>query len=212
MKSKVLIIIPCYNEEKTIRDIILQLKKFKIIIINDNSTDNSEKILKKMKINFISHTRNLGYDQAIFTGVKEAVKKNYDIICTFDADGQHNNLDLERMLKFFFKENLDLLIGKRKKILRFSEKLFNFYTKRKYGVSDIFCGLKIYRLKECIKYLNDFEKNNLGINVALKLLKKSIKYDEISLNDNSRFDEPRIGSNLKVNLINIKRLFREIFS
>ena len=211
MKSKVLIIIPCYNEEKTIRDIILQLKKFKIIIINDNSTDNSEKILKKMKINFISHKRNLGYDQAIFTGVKEAVKKNYDIICTFDADGQHNNLDLERMLKFFFKENLDLLIGKRKKILRFSEKLFNFYTKRKYGVSDIFCGLKIYRLKECIKYLNDFEKNNLGINVALKLLKKSIKYDEISLNDNSRFDEPRIGSNLKVNLINIKRLFREIF-
>ena len=115
MKSNILIIIPCYNEEKTIRDIIVQLKSYKILIVNDNSTDNSEEIIKNMNIDFISHNSNLGYDQAILTGIKEAIKRKYEIICTFDADGQHNNLDLERMIKIFLKDDLDLLIGKRKK-------------------------------------------------------------------------------------------------
>ncbi len=43
--------------KKTIRDIILQVKNYKILIVNDNSTDNSEKIIKKMKINLFSHTK-----------------------------------------------------------------------------------------------------------------------------------------------------------
>ena len=212
MKSNILVIIPCYNEEKTIRDIILQLKNYKILIVNDNSTDNSEEIIKNMNIDFISHNSNLGYDQAILTGIKEAIKKKYEIICTFDADGQHNNLDLERMIKIFLKDDLDLLIGKRKKVLRFSERLFNFYTDKKYGISDIFCGLKIYKLKTCKTYLKDFKENNLGINVALKLVKNGVRFKELSINENKRFDKSRIGSDLKVNLKNILRLFKEIFS
>ena len=212
MKSNLLIIIPCYNEGKTIKDIIVQLKNYKILIVNDNSTDNSEEIIKKMKIDFISHNSNLGYDQAIFTGIKEAIKKKYEIICTFDADGQHNILDLERMIKVFLNDDLDLLIGKRKKVLRFSEKLFNFYKNKKYGISDIFCGLKIYKLKTCKIFLDDFEENNLGINVALKLLKNDVKFKELSIKENERFDKPRIGSNFKINLKNILIFFKEIFS
>ena len=116
------------------------------------------------------------------------------------------------MIKIFLKDDLDLLIGKRKKVLRFSERLFKFYTDKKYGISDIFCGLKIYKLKTCKIYLNDFEENNLGINVALKLLKNDVKFKELSIKENKRFDKPRIGSDLKVNLKNILRLFKEIFS
>ena len=67
-------------------------------------------------------------------------------------------------------------------------------------------------MKTCKTYLKDFKENNLGINVALKLVKNGVRFKELSINENKRFDKSRIGSDLKVNLKNILRLFKEIFS
>lgn len=211
MKKKILVILPCYNEEKSIKKVLIDLKKkIDFLVVNDNSSDNSEKILKELKVKYISHNKNYGYDYAIYSGIKYVLQKKIDIFCTFDADGQHTSTDLINMINFFLDENLDLLIGKRKQILRFSEKVFSFYTKKKYGISDIFCGLKIYRVKKCKKYIDMFKENSLGINVALKIVKDGLKYNEYEISENQRNDISRIGSNFRINIKNFIRLSKEL--
>ena len=96
--KKVLLIIPAYNEEgcilKTCNSVINYNKRNKtnydILVINDGSTDSTEKILKDNKINHIQLIHNLGIGGAVQTGYKYARENNYDYAIQFDGDGQHD--------------------------------------------------------------------------------------------------------------------------
>ena len=111
------IIIPVYNEEKTIRNILLNLPKndsIEIIVIDDHSTDNSireiEKIQKSQNLKLIKHNNNKGYGGAIITGMKFARGK---VIVTMDSDGQHSPDDILRLIKPIFEHHVDNSIGSR---------------------------------------------------------------------------------------------------
>ena len=87
------IIIPVYNEEKTIYSILKSLpknEKIEIIVIDDYSRDNSvseiEKVKNNREIKLVKHKKNKGYGKAILTGIK---KSKGQIIVTMDSDGQH---------------------------------------------------------------------------------------------------------------------------
>ena len=111
------IIIPVYNEENTIRNILLNLPKddsIEIIVIDDHSTDNSireiEKIQKSQSLKLIKHKNNKGYGGAIITGMKFARGK---VIVTMDSDGQHSPDDILRLIKPIFENHVDNSIGSR---------------------------------------------------------------------------------------------------
>ena len=91
--SRVLIIIPAYNEEENILDVINSLKKYcpdyDRIVINDCSTDRTMKICEENNINVINLPVNLGIGGAVQTGYIYAYENNYDIAVQFDGDGQH---------------------------------------------------------------------------------------------------------------------------
>ena len=113
------IIIPVYNEEKTIRKILEGLpdKNFvEIIVIDDFSTDNSIKEIRGAKnfsnVKLLKHKVNKGYGSALLTGIKRA---NGKIIITMDSDGQHRPEDLLSIIKPILDNEADITIGSRYK-------------------------------------------------------------------------------------------------
>ncbi len=100
---KTLIMIPAYNEEKSILKTIKTLTNSKLkvdyIVINDGSSDLTKEILIKNEINFIDLSNNLGIGGAVQTGYKYAFNKNYDIAIQFDGDGQHDAKYIKDLIK-----------------------------------------------------------------------------------------------------------------
>lgn len=115
--NKVLIIIPAYNEEKNIKKVVDNLiynyKKFDYIVINDCSTDSTEKILKENKYNYLNLPVNLGIGGGVQTGYKYALENDYDIAIQMDGDGQHDPRFFEDVISPIEKGNADIVIGSR---------------------------------------------------------------------------------------------------
>ena len=113
--SKIIAVVPAYNEAKTIGLVIPDLKRYvqEIIVVNDGSFDETEKIAKFSGVIVLSHAINRGLGASLQTGFKKALEKNADYILTFDADGQHRSSDIPRLLESLEKEEADVAIGSR---------------------------------------------------------------------------------------------------
>ena len=111
------IILPMYNEEKTIKDVLESLpnqKFIEVIVVNDKSTDGSLKEIERIKMNLnlkvVNHKVNKGYGSAILTGIKNS---RGNVIVTMDSDGQHDPKDLLTLVRPIFTKEADYTIGSR---------------------------------------------------------------------------------------------------
>ncbi len=113
MTSKIILIIPAYNEEKSIQKTIETVLSagFDYIVINDGSSDQTSKILDDNNYHHIDLIYNLGIGGAVQTGYKYARDNNYDIAIQFDADGQHDISYLEKLIEPIKNNQADLTIG-----------------------------------------------------------------------------------------------------
>lgn len=114
---KTLVIIPAYNEEESIENVIERLIEnypmFEYVIINDGSRDNTLKICRKNNYNIVDLPINLGLAGAFQTGMKYALYHNYDYAIQYDGDGQHNPEYIAEMVHYAQNANLDIVIGSR---------------------------------------------------------------------------------------------------
>ena len=112
---KIAIGIPAYNEEKNIGVIITKLKKISdtIIVCDDGSTDLTAEISRELGAEVIIHSKNQGYGEAIKTIFLEAKKRQVDALVTFDADGQHQIQDIEKIIEPIVSGQADVVIGSR---------------------------------------------------------------------------------------------------
>ena len=110
------VIIPLYNEENTIKNVIERIpnhQEYDIIIVDDGSTDKSVQRIQEIRdknIRIVRHKKNQGYGEAVLSGFKEA---RGDIIVTLDSDGQHNPEDIPNLIKPLINNEADLVIGSR---------------------------------------------------------------------------------------------------
>ena len=105
-KSKVAVVLPAYNEEETIKGLLISIKRFADpIVVNDGSTDGTLKILKEIKVQYLNNLENLGYENSILKGLKYARRKNYKYIVTFDSDNQHKIKDLKKIIMLLKTNN-----------------------------------------------------------------------------------------------------------
>ena len=92
-KSKVIFVIPAYNESKHIKNVIQDIQtnipNADIVITNDYSTDNTKEIVENLGITCLNVPFNMGYAMAVQTGIKYAYDHEYDFVIQFDADGQN---------------------------------------------------------------------------------------------------------------------------
>lgn len=159
---KVSIIIPVYNEEKTILKIInkiLQLKSInkELIVVNDGSTDNTKKLLSKLsnkRIRIINHSKNSGKGAAIRTAQKHITGTH---VIIQDADLEYKPTDYEKLLKPFKKKNISVVYGsrvlkkKRYKLKSFSSLERIFYNHVLTIISNIINDQRLTDAHTCYK-------------------------------------------------------------
>jgi len=112
---KITIGIPAYNEENNIAKIISELMHVtnSIIVCDDGSSDKTGDISKNLGAIVITHDENKGYGSAINSIFKKAVEIESDILVTFDADGQHQVKDIQKLIKPIQENNAEIIIGSR---------------------------------------------------------------------------------------------------
>ena len=119
MKNKrVLVLVPAYNEQDNIKNIVDNLIPFKsqgidYIVVDDGSKDDTAGICRENGYNYISHPINLGLTGAFRTGIKYAYAKKYDYMMQIDADGQHDPKYINDIVAAHEQEGADIVIGSR---------------------------------------------------------------------------------------------------
>jgi glycosyltransferase involved in cell wall biosynthesis len=200
---RVAIIVPAYNEETTISKQVEALKKYgHVCVVNDGSTDQTEKICSDLDCTIINLQQNCGYDVALETGIKRSL--DYDYIVTCDADGQIDARYVNAVINKL-NEGYDCVLGSRDTIPRFGEWFVNRITKYKYNVNDIFCGLKGYRADKIPR--NFVMMGSTGSMLSLIMMKQNLKLSLIPIKVKNREGESRFGgNNIKTNFKILKVL------
>jgi dolichol-phosphate mannosyltransferase len=206
------IIIPVYNEEKTVLDVIKKLEKIsfipikrEIIVVDDGSTDGTiEKIKKNKKIIGLFHGVNKGKGEAVKTGLKKA-KGDYVIIQ--DADLEYDPKYIKILLKPILENKAEVVYGTRLKrfpnlkseektlqflVHYFGNRLLSLMTSVLYGqwITDMETGYKLFPRNA----LKGVKLNARGFEfepeITSKLMKKGYKITEISIRVKPRgYDE-----------------------
>jgi glycosyltransferase involved in cell wall biosynthesis len=163
------VVVPIYNEAFSLPDLLTELvpycreRNWKLILVNDGSSDNTPAILKQYEgfqgVTILHHKLNRGYGGALKTGLLEA-DTPYSL--TLDADGQHELSDIDAILKITLEQDADLLVGKRSRnghsgtyrnigkwfIRRFAALLMPIH------ISDLNSGFKLYDTRLVQRYLS----------------------------------------------------------
>lgn len=117
MSNKVLVIIPAYNEEKSVGQVVRHVQKAvpfaDVLVVNDGSTDATAKVARQAGARVLELPFNLGIGGGMQAGYQYAYRHGYDLAVQIDADGQHNPDDLPRLLYEQERSGADLILGSR---------------------------------------------------------------------------------------------------
>lgn len=118
---KLVVIIPCLNEERTLSDVlqtipkkIKGISKIETVVIDDGSTDGTVKVARKYGVrHFVMHHRNMGLARSFSDGLDKALSLGADIIVNTDGDNQLPQEDIPRLIKPILDGKADMVIGDR---------------------------------------------------------------------------------------------------
>lgn len=181
------VIIPTYNNEKTIREVIEQVLDYSgnVIVVNDGATDSTSEILKGFhhQIDLISYSPNKGKGYALRKGIKHAQEKGFRYAITIDSDGQHYADDIPVFIDAIEKEPDTLFVGSRNlnqenmpKKNTFGNKFSNFWFKlfTHIDLPDTQSGYRLYPIQK-MKGSNYFTtKYEFEVEVMVKAAWKDI--------------------------------------
>ena len=193
-EPKIVIGLPAFNEEKNIGKIVAQLleKSYSVIVCNDGSSDSTGLIAEKIGAITVNHKRNLGYGAAIGSIFKKAKECEFDILVTFDSDGQHRISDIEKIINPIKNNLADIVIGSRfigdevtvmpkyRKIgIKVITNLVNSQTGKK--ITDSQSGFRAYT-KNVFSKIN-LSENGMGVSteILIKANKNKLKITEIPI-------------------------------
>lgn len=187
------VIIPTYNNEKTLKRVLLKTLEFTsdIIVVNDGSTDTTSQILQEFPQIFQVHlVQNKGKGFALRKGFKEALQKNFDYAITIDSDGQHFPEDMISFVEEIEKNGEALLIGDRNmeqegipKKSSFGNRFSNFWFWFETGIrlNDTQSGFRLYPIKRMQKMKFFTRKFEFEIEVIVKSAWKGISVKNIPI-------------------------------
>ena len=118
---KLIIQIPCYNEEATLHIALQDLPKkiegideIEYLIINDGSKDRTVEVARKWGVNYVvNFKRNKGLAYGFLAGIDACLRNGADIIVNTDADNQYVAADIEKLVRPILEGKTDIVIGER---------------------------------------------------------------------------------------------------
>ena len=151
---KVLIIVPCYNEEKNIERTIEGIieKGYDYVIIDDGSKDASLEIARKNNYQVIHLSNNLGIGGAMQTGYRYAARNGYDVAVQIDGDGQHNVEEVDKLIQPIRDGLCNMVIGSR----FIDNKGFQSSTMRRVGIRLLSWLMKLFSGQEILDMTSGF--------------------------------------------------------
>ncbi|WP_333819722.1 glycosyltransferase family 2 protein [Ohtaekwangia sp.] len=190
-QHKVCVLIPTYNNNRTLEKVLQDVMRFTshILVVNDGSTDNTADILAQYPLlKTVQYTNNQGKGYALRRGFKEAVALGYDYVITIDSDGQHFAEDLPKFLNKLKEHPRAIIMGARNMNQAsvpgkssFGHKFSNFWFKVETGVqmSDTQSGYRLYPvyLLKDIKFLT--KKFEFEIEVMVRAVWRGIDITEV---------------------------------
>lgn len=195
--KKISVIIPAYNEEQAIGNVIDELSRLsiidEIIVVNDGSSDTTGEKAADRGATVIYHEVNSGYGASLKTGM---INARNDIVAFFDADGQHDPEDLEAMIKHIDK--YDMVSGSRRAgthspLWRKPGKMFigvlaNYLAG--YKIPDLNCGLRLIKKQAIMPYLKLLpNKFSLSTTSLIFFIKDGLKVKFIPITARKRIGE-----------------------
>lgn len=167
---KIIALIPAFNEQDTIADIIRQVKPFvaEILVVNDGSTDSTKDVAEKAGALVIDNIVNRGLGKTIKRGYDEAIKRDADIVVQIDADGQYDPAEIPKLIQPILDNKADLVLGSRLENLKYEmpwikkngNKVFSWLLRRLTGmrIKDGQTGFRAIRKEvlDTIKMRGDF--------------------------------------------------------
>ncbi len=190
------IIIPTYNNEKTLRRVVLEIMsivpKESIIIVNDGSTDSTSEILNEFEnqVLILTNEQNKGKGFSLRKGFKKAIELGFENAITIDSDGQHYPEDIQLLIEKGFENKGAVIMGSRNmqqdgvpQKSSFGNKFSNFWFKIETWITlpDTQTGFRLYPLQPLRKmhlFTNKFE---LEIEVIVRLAWKNVKFVPVQI-------------------------------
>jgi len=205
INNQCLVIVPAFNEEKSIISVLEDLSKYftNIIVIDDGSNDNTCKKVSQFKnCRLLKHFINCGQGISILTGIRYFLyKTNFKYLITFDADGQHNAIDAYKIAQFAIKNKYQVVFGSRflnkktsyiPRYRRLFLKLAIIFERLVFGfkLTDSHNGLRILDNKSCELLLEiSSSKMAHATEIPLKLFSNGIKINEFPCQINYRIEK-----------------------
>jgi glycosyltransferase involved in cell wall biosynthesis len=198
-KTYLIVVIPCFNEEKTIGQVISSIPgnfpgidTADILVIDDGSADNSVAEAEKYGAKVVSHPQNLGVGAAFQTGIQHALNMGADVVVNMDGDGQFNADDIPDLLKPILDGKADFVTASRFKDTslvpdmpwikkwgnRRMSSLISMLSGQKFF--DVSCGFRAYS-NEALLHLNLLGKFTYTQETFLDLASKGLKIVEVPL-------------------------------
>lgn len=175
---RILCIIPIYNEETRLGDLLNNIKKFKLkddlkidfLLINNNSNDRSLDIIKCYNFEYISLKKNHGIGYAFLLGLKIAKFRNYNILVHMAGNNKMTPFDICNVLKPITRDGIDYVSGTRFRIkdnyksnpifrvlsIKLLSIFFSLIFKRK--ITDATCGFRAFKINQIYKNFKIFNK------------------------------------------------------
>ncbi len=200
---KITAVIPAFNEEATIGDVIQGVRPHvdEVILVDDASKDQTAAIARERGAVVLTHERNQGYDKSIDDGFALAEQRGATVIFTFDADGQHRPEDIPNIVGPIVGGEADVVVGRRPYRARWTEYLFAVVAQIKANIQDPLCGFKAYSV-DVYRNVGYFDRiSSIGTQLMFNAKKKGyrIVQKDILLKKRAESDIPRFGRRLKAN-------------
>lgn len=192
--QNVWVVIPAYNEEETLGDVLRDLAKqeYNVVVIDDGSTDATSEVVLQYSVVLLRHVINLGQGAALQTGIDFVLQyKNAQAIVTFDSDGQHCPSDIENLLEPLINDHADVTLGTRfglgskpenlPTIRRMILKLAVLFTRITTGlnVSDTHNGLRAFSISAARKIEINQNRMAHASELLSQISKQKMRYVEV---------------------------------
>jgi len=190
----IFVVIAAYNEAKNIKNVLdrLLVKFPNVVVVDDGSRDGTEALVAGTSAFLLRHITNRGQGAALQTGIQFALLKGADIIVTFDADGQHDERDIDALVQPILREECDATFGSRflghahniplsRKIILAAGILFTWVISR-VRVSDVHNGLRAFSRQAASSLHITMDRMAHASEMLDQIIRSGWRYREIPVN------------------------------